>query len=219
MYSSVKTLFFLIALIVAPALFGQYSESDWKDRDQWMNPEQIFKMANIEQGDDIADVGCHQGYMSVHLAEYIGDKGKVFSVDVREDRLTSLKEIALERGIKNIQTILGDYDDPKLPENSLDVVLIIDAYHEMKDYREILQHAKKALKPNGRILILEKLKSEMIGKSRQEQTKAHTLSPEYVENELKEVGFEVTRIEKDLGNWERNSQKKIWVMVGVLPES
>ncbi len=206
-------------LLIIPAMYGQYSESDWKARDKWMKVAQIFEMADIHLGDDVADIGCHQGYMSLHLATYIGEKGKVYSVDVREDRLNSLNEIASERGIRNIQTILGDYDDPKLPENSIDVVLIIDAYHEMKDYREILQHVKKALKPNGRILLLEKLKREMIGKSRQEQSKAHTLAPKFVENELKEAGFEVIMIDKDLGYWEENHDKKIWVMVGFLPQS
>jgi hypothetical protein len=65
-------------------------------------------------------------------------------------------------------------------------------------------------------LILEKLKSHMIGKSREEQTKAHTISPEYVERELKAAGFVVTLLRKDLGYWEEDPDKKIWVMVGVL---
>lgn len=219
MSSRVIIISFLLFLLTIPEIYSQYSEGDWKDRDKWMKVTQIFEMADIHRGDHVADIGCHQGYMSIRLADFIGETGKVYSVDVREDRLNKLKDIASKSGIGNIQTILGDYDDPKLKENTLDVVLIIDAYHEMKDYMEILQHAKKALKPNGRILVLEKLKSEMIGKSRQEQSKAHTLAPKFVEIELKEAGFEVITIEKDLGNWEENPDKKIWVMVGILPES
>ena len=219
MYSRAKGICFLFILLIIPDLYGQYSESDWKARDKWMKITEIFQLAGIQTGNTVADLGCHQGYMSVHLAAYIGKNGKVYSVDVREDRLNSLNEIASERGIRNIQTILGDYDDPKLEENTLDVVLIIDAYHEMLDYKQILFHVKKALKPDGRILILEKLKRQMIGKSRQEQTQGHTIAPKYVENELKEVGFEVIVLEKDLGYWEEDPDKKIWVMVGVLPQS
>lgn len=200
-------------------MYCQYLESDWKARDKWMKVAQILEMADIQLGNNVADIGCHQGYMSIRVADFIGETGKVYSVDVREDRLNKLNDIASERDIKNIQTILGDYDDPKLEENSIDVVLIIDAYHEMNDYKQILFHVKKALKPDGRILILEKLKRQKIGKSRNEQTQGHTIAPKYVENELKEVGFEVIAIEKNLGYWEEDPDKKIWVMVGALPQS
>ena len=200
-------------------MYCQYLESDWKARDKWMKVAQILEMADIQLGNNVADIGCHQGYMSIRVADFIGETGKVYSVDVREDRLNKLNDIASERGIKNIQTILGDYDDPKLEENSIDVVLIIDAYHEMNDYKQILFHVKKALKPDGRILILEKLKRQKNWKSRKEQTQGHTIAPKYVENELKEAGFEVIAIEKDLGYWEEDPDKKIWVIVGALPQS
>ena len=217
MYSRVRTLCFLFALLIIPALYCQYSESEWKARDKWMKVTDIFEIAGIQAGSEVADVGCHQGYMSIRLAKYIGDTGKVYSVDVREDRLNKLNDIATKRGIGNIQTILGDYDDPKLKEHSIDVALIIDAYHEMKDYKQILLNIKKALKPDGRLLVLEKLKHKMIGKSRQEQTLAHTISPEFVKSELTEAGFTVTILEKDLGYWEEDPDKKIWVLVAVLP--
>lgn len=219
MYSRAINIGLLLFLLIIPEMYSQYSESDWKTRDKWMKVAEIFQIANIQVGNEVADIGCHQGYMSIRLADFIGETGKVYSVDVREDRLNKLNDIASERGIRNIQTILGDYDDPKLQENTLDVVLIIDAYHEMKDYKQILLNVKKALKPDGRILILEKLKRQLIGKSRQEQTQGHTIAPKYVENELKEVGFEVSVIEKDLGYWEEDPDKKIWVMVGVLTQS
>ncbi|WP_297703793.1 class I SAM-dependent methyltransferase [uncultured Eudoraea sp.] len=206
-------------LVFVPEMYCQYSESEWKARDKWMKVAEIFQIANIQVGNKVADIGCHQGYMSIRLSDFIGETGSVYSVDVREDRLNKLNDIVSKRGIGNIHTILGDYDDPKLQENSIDVVFIIDAYHEMNDYKQILFHVKKALKPDGRILILEKLKQQMIGKSRQEQTQSHTIAPKYVKNELKEAGFEVIAIEKDLGYWEEDKDKKIWVMVGVLTQS
>ncbi len=217
MYSRVRTLCFLFALLIIPGLYCQYSESDWKDRDEWMKVRDIFEMAGVKEGNIVADIGCHQGYLSIRLAKYIGETGKVYSVDVREDRLNKLNDIATERGIRNIHTILGDYDDPKLQEHSIDVAFMIDAYHEMKDYKQILLNVKKALKPDGCILVLEKLKRKMIGKSRQEQTLAHTISPEFVKNELTEAGFTVTILEKDLGYWEEDPDKKIWVLLAVLP--
>lgn len=218
MFSRVITISFLAILLNIPDVKSQYVESEWKDRDKWMQVTEIFQMAGIQTGNNVADLGCHEGYMSFHLADFIGENGKVYSVDVREDRLKDLDEIAATRGIGNIQTILGDYDDPKLQENTMDVVFIIDAYHEMNDYKQILEHVKKALKPNGRILILEKLKRHMIGKSREDQIKAHTISPQYVERELKDAGFVVTLLRNDLGYWEENPDKKIWAIVGVLAQ-
>lgn len=208
---------YLLVLLVIPDLYGQYSENDWKERDEWMKVGNIFEMAGVEEGNVVADIGCHQGYLSIRLAKFIGETGKVYSVDVREDRLNKLNDIATERGIGNIHTILGDYDDPKLKEQSIDVAFIIDAYHEMTDYEQILLNVKKALKPNGRILVLEKLKSKMIGKSRQEQIIGHTIAPEFVESELKEAGFTIIQLEKDLGFWEEDPDKRIWVLLAVLP--
>ncbi|MGB5228691.1 MAG: class I SAM-dependent methyltransferase [Eudoraea sp.] len=219
MCSRVISIGLFLFLLFVPEMYCQYSESDWKARDKWMQVAQILEMADIQLGNSVADIGCHQGYMSIRLSDFIGETGKVYSVDVREDRLNKLNDIVSKRGIGNIYTILGDYDDPKLQENSIDVVFIIDAYHEMNDYKQILFHVKKALKPDGRILILEKLKQQMIGKSRQEQTQGHTIAPKYVKNELKEAGFEVIAIEKDLGYWEEDLDKKIWVMVGILAQS
>ena len=215
-----KSLLLLLALILQQSyITAQYSADDWTERDRWMDVSRIMGLAGVEEGHHVADIGCHEGYFSIHLAEAVGVRGKVYSVDVREDRLEKLNANAKERNIINITTILGDYDNPKLPKNELDVAVIMDTYHEMKDYMTILEHVKLALKPSGKILILEKLKSHAKNKSRKEQTTAHTLSPRYVKKELQEAGFKVIHQVENMGNWENNSTKKIWVLVGVSPDA
>ena len=209
----------LFGLLISSHLYAQYNSNDWEERDQWMDVEQIFHLAGIDEGQHVADIGCHEGYFSVHLAKRVGVRGKVFSVDVREDRLEKLNENASERELYNITTILGEYDDPKLPEKELDVVVIMDTYHEMKEYMTILEHVKLALKPSGRILIIEKLKSHAKNKSRKEQVSAHTLSPDFVKKELQEAGFKVIQQLDDLGNWENNTSKKIWALIAVAPDA
>ena len=209
----------LFGLLFSSHLYAQYNSNDWEERDQWMDVEQIFHLAGIDEGQHVADIGCHEGYFSVHLAKRVGVRGKVFSVDVREDRLEKLNENASERELYNITTILGEYDDPKLPEKELDVVVIMDTYHEMKEYMTILEHVKLALKPSGRILIIEKLKSHAKNKSRKEQVSAHTLSPDFVKKELQEAGFKVIQQLDDLGNWENNTSKKIWALIAVAPDA
>lgn len=194
-------------------VFAQYSEDDWEERDTWMNVSKIFELAEIEEGHQVADVGCHEGYLSFHLSKRVGNNGKVFAVDVEEYRLDNLKEYMKEREVSNIEVILGDYDNPKLPVRGLDAVVVMDTYHEMDDYMEILSHIRKALKPNGRILILEKLKEHKRGKSREEQARGHTLSSKYVKEELKEAGFTITKEVKDFGDWQENEEKQMWIVV------
>lgn len=208
-----------ILLFCITSTLAQYSQKDWEERDTWMNVSKIFELAEIEKGNRVADVGCHEGYLSVHLAKRVGETGKVFAVDVEAYRLDNLKEYIQERKIANIEVILGDYDNPKLPEGSLDAVIVMDTYHEMDDYIKILGYIKKALKPTGRILILEKLKEHKRGKSREEQVRGHTLSSKYVKQELKEAGFSITKEVKDFGHWQENEEKQMWIVVGIPSKS
>ena len=209
----------LVLVVLQGGLWAQYTASDWKERDTWMDIERILDLAGVHEGQHVADIGCHEGYLSMHLAKKVGVRGKVYAVDVQERRLSRLNENAADRNIYNITTILGDYDNPKLPKNELDVVVIMDTYHEMKDYMTILEHVREALKPSGRIVILEKLKDHARNKTRKEQMSAHTLSPRYVKKELQEAGFKLVKEINDIGYWENNSSKKIWILIGVAPDA
>ena len=152
------------------------------------------------------------------VSKRVGAKGKVFAVDVRADRVEALKDNLKERQLTNVNVIHGDYDNPKLPKGQLDVVFIVDTYHEMTDYMDILEHVKASLKPKGKIVIFEKLKSRIKGKSRDEQTDAHSLSIGYVKDELREVGFKIVYENKDLGDWEKDPDKVMWMVVAVKSE-
>ncbi|NNK88951.1 MAG: class I SAM-dependent methyltransferase [Flavobacteriaceae bacterium] len=193
--------------------YAQYAEHDWEDRDRWMPVEEIFEHAGIGESLHVADIGCHEGYMSIHLANAVGKTGQVYAVDVRSDRLELLSDHLRTREIKNVKVIEGDYDNPYLPEGKLDVVLIIDTYHEMKDHKQILRHVHKALKPGGKLLILEKLKSRVRSGTRQEQTDAHTLAPKYVRKEMKAAKFNILKEVQDLGDWEEDSNKPMWLLL------
>lgn len=207
------TLHFLVLLFIANTLHAQYKESDWEYRDQWMDVDRLFKMGGVTLGDTVADIGCHEGYLSIRLARAVGKTGKVYAVDVREDRLENLEENAGDRKITNIQTVLGDYDNPHLPESQVDVVFIVDTYHEIKSYMKVLEHVKQSLKPDGRLIILEKLKDHARDKPRSEQVISHTLSSHYVQEELQEAGFTVITKIDDMGKWEEEPEKTMWLLV------
>lgn len=208
-----------VLLLGIISIKAQYSEGSWDERDGWMNVQELFNWADVKQGNTIADIGCHEGYLSMHLAKKVGASGKVYSVDVREDRLNKLRENAKKRKLQNIVPTVGEYDDPRIPEKTFDVIFVVDTYHEIDAYETMLSHIHKALKPGGRILVLEKLKDHSKNKSRDAQADAHTLAPKYVKKELKEAGFTITGEYIDIGHWENETSKKIWVLVAQVPDA
>lgn len=212
---SFRIIFIALSLLIVPYMaFSQYSEDEWSERDTWMPLEIIFDAVELKKGMAVADLGCHEGYLSMHLAKRVGATGKVYAEDVRNDRLELLKEHARSRDLHNIEVILGDYNNPRLPERPLDIVFIIDTYHEMDDYMDILKHVHKALKPGGKLVILEKLKTRVKGKSRGDMTIAHSLAPKYVREEMKEAGFHIIHHNKDMGDWENDEDKTMWMLIG-----
>lgn len=203
----------LCSMLVVLCGNAQYTAADWDYRDEWMDVERILSLAGVRLGDIVADVGCHEGYLSMRLAEAVGVNGKVYAVDVREDRLKTLKKNARERKLLQIQTVLGDYDNPHLPSAKLDVVFVMDTYHEIRAYEVFLQHLNASLKSGGRIVILEKLKDHARNKSREEQVISHTLSSKFVKQELETAGFTLITEIDDMGYWEEERDKEIWMLI------
>lgn len=217
MKNSIHLVLFL-SLISIVGLHSQYTEQDWLERDDWMKTSALLEMAGVKEGDIVADIGCHEGYLSIHLSKKVLSNGKVYAVDVRNDRLETLQGNAEKRNLANITTVLGDYDDPKLPINALNVVFIMDTYHEMDSHEQILQHVKSALKPGGKLMLMEKLKKRVKNKSRQEQVSAHSLGANYVRKELEQAGFTIISEIKNHGKWEREEDKQMWVLLAQKPE-
>jgi ubiquinone/menaquinone biosynthesis C-methylase UbiE len=204
---------FIVLICIHFSANAQYSADDWNWRDAWMPVEKLFVLADVRPGNSVADLGCHEGYLTMHLAQKVGKQGKVYAVDVRNDRLQTLITNAKERKLNNITAILGDYDNPKLPSNSLDVIFVIDTYHEISAYKEVLEHLKISLKSGAKLVFLEKLKKRLIGKPRKDQVAGHTLALSYVKNELRDAGFRI-RIEiDDFGQWEEDPTKIMWVLI------
>ncbi|MEL7001262.1 MAG: class I SAM-dependent methyltransferase, partial [Bacteroidota bacterium] len=119
-----------------------YSQYTWEERDKWQQVPKILETMGVSEGDAIADIGCHEGYMTFKFVDRVGESGKVYAVDVNKSRLNALNDLLEEEDIENVVTIKGDYDNPNLEPESLDFAFIMDAYHEMEDYQDILRHIK-----------------------------------------------------------------------------
>ena len=119
------------------------------ERDAWQRPDEVMDALGVKAGSVVADVGCGAGYFTFHLAARVGPKGRVYAEDIKEDRLAEIRKRAQKEGVTNIETVSGAEDDPRLPLASVDVVMIVDAYHEMHHYDAMLEAVYRALKRGG----------------------------------------------------------------------
>ncbi|MEW4565606.1 class I SAM-dependent methyltransferase [Bremerella sp. JC770] len=135
-----------------------YNGAPWLIRESRQREEDCQKMLEnlgVEPGMTICDMGCGNGFYSLKLAEMVGKDGKILAVDIQSEMLRLLKARAQEKDIDNIELILGDIDDPKLPEGKVDLILCVDVYHEFSHPVEMLAGMRKSLKPDGKIVLLE----------------------------------------------------------------
>ncbi len=109
----------------------------------------------LKSGDVVCDLGCGNGFYTLKLANLVGEKGRVYAVDIQREMLELLKDRAAEEKITNIEPVLGTLVDPKLPANSMDLVLLVDVYHEFSHPEQMLAAIHKSLKPTGRVALVE----------------------------------------------------------------
>ena len=190
-----------------------YSENAWKERDQWQRPDDVIRWLQLTNGSSVADIGSHEGYMTVKLSKKVGPTGQVFAVDVLQNRLNILSEHLKERNINNVTTIKGDYDNPHLESNSLNGALIIDTYHEMDDHDDMLNYIKSALKAGGRLVICEPIASERRNFSRSEQERKHELGMNYALQDLQKAGFKIVHKQDPYIDREKIKGDKMWIIV------
>jgi ubiquinone/menaquinone biosynthesis C-methylase UbiE len=162
--------------------------ADWlerPEREQEEQPEKALDMMGISDGMTVADIGAGTGYFSFRLAQRVGPRGKVYAVDIQPGMLLRLQRRAKQDGVTNIQTVLSEPTDPRLPASSIDLGLLVDVYHEFSDPRAMLNGLAKALKPDGRLVLLEYRKEDPSVPIREE----HKMSVADVRRELESEGY------------------------------
>jgi predicted methyltransferase len=177
----------LVCLLV-PILPAQYRERQTAaERDKWQHPEQVMDALGLHAGSRVADVGAGPGYFTVHLAERVGATGKVYAVDVDRAATRKLRERMSDLGLKQVQVVDGEEDDPHLPPGELDAILVVNAYHEFRQHDAMLRAFMRALKPGGRLGIIEK--ADKPGRERSSYESAHRLPENFVREDLARNGF------------------------------
>lgn len=179
MQSRIGAFLALAALLVAGPAFGWQAThplsgrriahvmgtagADWLDRPERESeeqPEKAIEALNLERGMVVADIGAGTGFMTIKLARHVGPTGKVYAEDVQPAMLDRLRVNARAAGVGNIETIVGAEADPHLPANKLDLILMVDVYHELSQPQAMLDAMRTSLKSDGRLVLLEYRKED-----------------------------------------------------------
>ncbi|AMV23170.1 putative methyltransferase YcgJ [Gemmata sp. SH-PL17] len=135
-----------------------YGAAGWlerKERIKEEDPEKLIKSLEIKEGMVVADVGAGSGYHTFMIAPLVGEKGKVIASDIQQEMLDLVTAKAKKQKVTNIETVKGTATDPKLPAGKVDLILMVDVYHEFEHPFEMAEKLVEALKPGGRLVFVE----------------------------------------------------------------
>lgn len=135
-----------------------YTGAEWLTRDVREQEERCSLMLTslgVKRGMAICDMGCGNGFYSLQLAKMTGDEGHVYAVDIQPEMLKFLNQRADEQGVKNVSPILGTFTDPRLPKGKIDLILLVDVYHEFSHPEQMLAAMRDALAPDGLCALVE----------------------------------------------------------------
>ena len=158
-------------------------------RDAWQKPDEVVKALNLKEGQVVADIGAGSGYFTLRLARGVGEKGSVFAVDVDDGMLNYLRQRLAKEKLKNVQVMQVPAHDPLLIDGSLDVAFVCAVYHHLEDREVYLRKLRKALKADGRLVIVDFYKKEGMPVGPPLHMR---LSEDIVTKELQDAGLKVT---------------------------
>ena len=167
---------------------------DRRERDVEEAPDDAIDLIGVKKGASVADVGAGSGYMTVKLAKRVGANGIVYATDIQPAMIDLLEKRLKSAKLTNVRPILGATDDPRLPATAIDLVLMVDVYHELSQPQAMLRHIHEALKPGGRLVLLEYRKEDPSIPIRPE----HKMSVAEARMELEAEGFKLSRVDDGL---------------------
>ena len=141
-----------IALVMGPAGIAWLERTDREREEQ---PRRVLDALELREGQSVADLGCGSGYYTFLMAQQVGAQGNVFAIDIEPRMLQFVRARAEREGTTNVRTIQASQTDPNLAPESLDLLLMVDVYHELEHPYEVMQKVRAALKPGGRVALVE----------------------------------------------------------------
>jgi ubiquinone/menaquinone biosynthesis C-methylase UbiE len=163
---------------------------DRPEREAEEAPDQALDALGLHAGMTVADVGAGTGYMTLRMARRVGPSGKVYANDLQPEMLQKLRAKSQREKLSNIETVQGTERDPKLPPNTMDLVLLVDVYHEFSAPQAMLAGIRASLKPDGRLVLLEYRKEDPAVPIRPE----HKMSVTEVRTEVEAEGYKLDQV-------------------------
>ncbi len=171
--------------------------ADWlerSDRENEERPESALDVLGIRKGMVVADVGAGVGYFTLRIANRVGNTGRVYANDIQPEMLSRLQDRLDSEHITNVETVLGTQSDPKLPAGKIDLILMVDVYHELSQPQRMLGEMRKALKTDGRLVLIEYRKEDPTIPIRPE----HKMSAAEVKLEVESEGYRLVEVLRTL---------------------
>ena len=169
-----------------------YAGAPWltrESRDREEDCNKLLRELKLQPGQAICDMGCGNGFYTMRIAKRIGVKGLIYAVDIQPEMLSMLSERVKADRVHNIKLLLGAVVDPQLPAESCDLILCVDVYHEFSHPEQMLAAMRKALKPKGRLVLVEFRAEDPQVPIKPE----HKMSKEQILKELPPNGFKLVQ--------------------------
>ena len=167
---------------------------DRAERDREESSERSVRLLNVTPGSVVADIGAGSGYYTERLARLVGPTGRVYATDIQAGMLEIISQRMVRAKLSNIELVLGTPTDPKLPQISIDMALMVDVYHEFAEPQIMLRRIHEALKPNGRLILLEYRAEDPRVPIRPE----HKMSVAQAKLEVEAEGFTLSTVNEEL---------------------
>ncbi len=158
-------------------------------RDSWQRPADVVDALELQPGDRVADLGAGEGYFVPHLTEAVGADGRVYAVDVDEGVVGELAE-RFPPDSTNVEVVLAKFEDPMLPDGSLDLILIVNTYHHIEDRPAYFRRLRRDLRPGGRVAVIDP-NEDLGGILALALDEGHKSSAAVVEQEMRKAGYRV----------------------------
>ena len=171
-----------IAQVMGP---GGIPWLDRPEREQEERPAEVIDALGLRGGEVVADLGAGSGYFTFRIAPKVGKTGKVLAVEIQDEMIQTLHQRMAAQKIANVEVVKGSENDPHLPANGVDLVLMVDVYHELAYPFEVMTAIRKALKPGGRVVFVEYRKEDPQVRIKE----LHKMSVEQLEKEMQAVGL------------------------------
>ena len=172
----------------SPPYTGDLTIFDYPERDQKLHVNQLMDLLGINSGKSVADIGAGSGWFTVRAARRVLPAGTVYAVDINPDAIQYIEDRAKKEELSNIKTLLGTSDDPRVPSDSVDAVLLLKTYHEVAQPVELMKRLRASLRPDARVGIID----------RKGNGENHGVDKQVVIREVESAGYKLVEEHDDL---------------------